>query len=128
MISGTEYLVIAVAIFLVFGPRRLPELSRKAGALIRELRTYTAGLREAIESEAAEVTEPLREVSDEARRLADEGRRAFEWRGPVHDAGPTPEEALGDLERIERGEDLRHHPEAADRASEEAPEEDDGAA
>ena len=29
-------------LFLVFGPRRLPELSRKAGALIRELRTYTA--------------------------------------------------------------------------------------
>lgn len=103
MISGTEYLVIALAIFLVFGPRRLPELSRRVGGWVRDARQVVAQLRESIEAEAGDVTGPLRDVADEARRLRDEGLSAFEWKGPIHGSGPTPDDSLGDLEDLEAG-------------------------
>mgnify|MGYP001817556009 CR=1 FL=1 len=110
MISGTEYLVIALAAFLIFGPRRLPELSRKLGGYLREARVVVAQVRASIEAETGpltepikEMTEPLREVTEEARKLRDEGKAALDWKGPVHGSGPTPDDALADLESIEEG-------------------------
>jgi Sec-independent protein translocase protein TatA len=114
MISGTEYLVIALAIFLIFGPRRLPELSRKVGGWLREARVVVAQLRETIEAETGDLTEPLKEVSEEARRLRAEGTAAFRWTGPVHEGGPSPADALEDLDRIEGADEPDTPPEAAD--------------
>lgn len=116
MISGTEYLVIALAIFLVFGPRRLPELSRKVGAWLREARIVVAQLRETVEAETGSFTEPLKEVTEEARKLRAEGTAAFRWTGPVHEGGPTPDDALADLDEIEAGDEPTDPPdeEAAD--------------
>ena len=108
MISGTEYLIIALAAFLIFGPRRLPEISRKLGSYLREARTVVAQIRASIEAETGpltepikEMTEPLREVTEEARKLRDEGKAALDWKGPVPESGPTAEDALADLEQIE---------------------------
>ena len=108
MISGTEYLIIALAAFLIFGPRRLPEITRKLGAYLREARTVVAQIRASIEAETGpltepikEMTEPLREVTEEARKLRDEGKAALDWKGPVPESGPTAEDALSDLEQIE---------------------------
>ncbi len=103
MISGTEYLVIALAAFLIFGPRRLPELSRQLGGWLREARVVVAQLRASIEAETGPLTEPLREVTEEARKLRSEGKAALDWKGPVHGSGPTPDDALADLEHIEDG-------------------------
>lgn len=114
MISGTEYLVIALAIFLIFGPRRLPEISRKVGGWLREARVVVAQLRESIEAETGDLTEPLKEVTEEARKLRAEGNAAFRWTGPVHDTGPTPDDALDDLDRIEGATEPETPPEAAD--------------
>ena len=114
MISGTEYLVIALAIFLIFGPRRLPEMARKVGGWLREARVVVAQLRETIEAEAGDLAQPLKDVSEEARKLRSEGTAAFRWIGPVHDVGPTPSDALDDLERIEGADEPEAPPEAAD--------------
>jgi Sec-independent protein translocase protein TatA len=114
MISGTEYLVIALAIFLIFGPRRLPELARKVGGWLREARVVVAQIRETIEAETGDLTQPLKDVSDEARKLRAEGTAAFRWTGPVHDSGPSPEDALDDLDRIEGDREPDEPPEAAD--------------
>ena len=114
MISGTEYLVIALAIFLIFGPRRLPELARKVGGWLREARVVVAQIRETIEAETGDLTQPLKDVSDEARKLRAEGNVAFRWTGPVHDSGPSPEDALDDLDRIEGDREPDEPPEVAD--------------
>jgi TatA/E family protein of Tat protein translocase len=37
-VSPAELLTIAIVILVVFGPERLPELSRKAGRALRELK------------------------------------------------------------------------------------------
>lgn len=51
-VSPAEVLTIAVIALIVFGPQRLPELSRKAGKVLRELRDSAQELRDGIEREA----------------------------------------------------------------------------
>lgn len=69
-ISPAEILTIAVVALIVFGPRRMPELSRRAGRLLRELKETAQDLREGIEAEAggdlglADVRRELRATLD----------------------------------------------------------------
>lgn len=56
-VSASEFLLITLVILVVFGPRRLPGLARKAGRLIRDLRRYAADLRAGIEAEI-DATDP----------------------------------------------------------------------
>jgi len=51
-ISGSELVTIALIVLIVFGPRRLPDISRRMGRLIRAVRGYAADLRATIEAEA----------------------------------------------------------------------------
>lgn len=50
-VSPAEILTIAVVALVVFGPRRLPELSRKAGKVLRELKDTAEDLRRGLERE-----------------------------------------------------------------------------
>ncbi|MBI5156416.1 MAG: twin-arginine translocase TatA/TatE family subunit [Acidimicrobiia bacterium] len=50
-VSPAEILTIAVVALVVFGPKRLPELSRKLGGALRELKDTAADLRRGLESE-----------------------------------------------------------------------------
>lgn len=50
-VSPAEILTIAVVALVVFGPRRLPELSRKAGKALRELKDTAEELRRGLERE-----------------------------------------------------------------------------
>lgn len=77
-VSLAEILTIALIILIVFGPRRLPELARTAGRVLRDLRAATAELRAGLEAEAAK-----------AETALDDVRRAL---GPtVTDDAPTPD-------------------------------------
>ena len=136
-VSLTEFAIIGLVVLIVFGPHRLPEISRKAGQWARELRTISRDFRRGIEREVAVINEPIQEIKKELtgpveqikkdlkgplddlkkdfkKPLADIesdvknlGRDAkAEWVGPVAPTGPTPEEALEDLNRIDAGEDL----------------------
>ena len=50
-VSPAEILTIAAIALIVFGPARLPEISRKAGSVIRDIRDTASELRRSIESE-----------------------------------------------------------------------------
>ena len=128
MVQGGEWLVIVLVALVVFGPERLPELSRKLGGWARELRTAAREMREGLEAEVSEVqkakaelVDPVKEVRQAVRdtaRLASESNPGrLQWKGPKPLSGPTPEEALADLERIERGDELVD--DVADTGSEE---------
>jgi Tat protein translocase TatB subunit len=108
-----EYLIIFVVALLVFGPERLPEITRKAGSWVRDMRIVANNFKSSLESEVAEVTGPMedlkREVeglSDdfklEASKLTEETERALEWSGPTHSSGPTHADSMEDLEGIDR--------------------------
>lgn len=136
-VSITEFAIIALVVLIVFGPQRLPEISRKAGKWARELRSISREFRRGIEREVAVINEPLQEIKQDLKGPLDEIKEdlkgpleevkkdltapieeisnelkdlskgaAAEWVGPIASVGPTPEEAMEDLDRIEAGESL----------------------
>jgi TatA/E family protein of Tat protein translocase len=90
-LSLAEILLIVVVILVVFGPRRLPELSRKAGDLLGKLREGTSYVTQAIDSEYAETMEPIRGLKRELDGLKGDVTRAMSGIGDL-DVAP-PEEA-----------------------------------
>jgi sec-independent protein translocase protein TatB len=98
-LSLGEILLIVVVILVVFGPRRLPELSRKAGDLLAKLREGTSYVTQAIDSDYGEAMEPIRELKREYDNLKGDVTRAVGSIGdidtPPKDQAPTPPPAAG---------------------------------
>jgi len=123
VIQGGEWIVIVIVALIVFGPERLPEMARKASGYVREMREAAREMREGLEAEIAEVSkakselaDPVAEVKKAVRETAqlakDVNPRKLAWNGPKPLSGPTPAEAMADLERIEAtGEALSDEPE-----------------
>jgi sec-independent protein translocase protein TatB len=118
MFQGGELIIILVVALVVLGPARLPELARKAGEYAAELRKAAREIQRGLESEVSglkEATDELKAVRDEFKKPMDEIRRSadevgisrLEWTGPKPISGPTPADAMADLEEIERQEYLR---------------------
>lgn len=116
MIQGGEWIVIVLVALVVFGPERLPELSRRLGGWARELRTAAREMRRGLEAEVGDlrqmkrdITAPVKEVraslQDAARLAAENNPTRLDWTGPKPVSGPTPAEALADLDEIESGQD-----------------------
>ena len=55
-----ELIVIFIVAFLVFGPKKLPELGRTLGKGIRELKSAMRGVKESLEEAGEEVTEEIK--------------------------------------------------------------------
>lgn len=126
MIEGGEWFVIILVALVVFGPERLPDLARKAGGWVRELRAAARDMRDGLEAEIEEVkktktelTDPVAEVKravkDTVKLAAENDPRAngaYTWKGPKPLSGPTPDQAMADLAKIEaEGEPLVDSPE-----------------
>ena len=60
-----ELIVIFVVAFLVFGPKRLPELGRTLGKGIRELKSAMRGVKESLDEAETGVTDELKKASDD---------------------------------------------------------------
>ena len=60
-----EILVIAVVALIVFGPKRLPELARKAGEMLAKTREATKSVTSALDSEYDGITAPLQDLKTE---------------------------------------------------------------
>jgi Tat protein translocase TatB subunit len=115
MLQGGEMIIIALLALVVLGPKRLPELARKVGQWSAELRQAARDITQGLESEVAdlkqvgddlkapidEITKPLKEIGEEMR-AADP--RALDWTGPKPLSGPTPDDAMADLEAIEESQ------------------------
>ena len=113
MLQGGEIIIILLIALVVLGPTRLPELARRAGKLASELRQaardVTSGLeaevaelrqvRDDLKSEVDDLKKPLRDLQEDTKAV---DPRNFEWKGPKPISGPTPEDAMRDLEEIEK--------------------------
>ncbi|MDP3985124.1 MAG: twin-arginine translocase TatA/TatE family subunit [Acidimicrobiia bacterium] len=115
MIEGGEWIVIVLVALVVFGPERLPELARRLGGWAREVRGAVREMKAGLEAEVGdlkqvkqELSGPVKEVRsslrDAARLAADANPTRIEWNGPKPVSGPTPAEAMADLDGIEAGE------------------------
>lgn len=89
-LSLTEILVIVVVILIVFGPRRLPELSRRAGNLLAKLREATTYVTQAIDSEYGEAMEPIKDLKGELDGLKGDVDRAISSFSGIDGVAETP--------------------------------------
>ncbi len=69
-ISGGEFLVILLAIFLVFGPKKMPEMARKIGRAMNELKKASSDITREFSKETESIT---REISNTREMLRKEG-------------------------------------------------------
>ncbi len=60
-----ELVVIAVVALIVFGPKRLPELARKAGEILAKTREATKSVTSALDTEYDGITAPLQDLKRE---------------------------------------------------------------
>jgi Tat protein translocase TatB subunit len=90
-VSPAELLTIAVVALLVFGPKRLPEIMRKLGGAVREMRRAAETLKTGLEDEVGEVLGPLdqarREITSALDPTAPAPDRAADDPAPQDDAG-----------------------------------------
>lgn len=84
-LSLGEILVILVVVLVVFGPRRLPDLSRRIGAWLAKAREATSYVAKAIDSSYEEVIEPIRELKGEYDGLKGDVTRAVSSFGKAGD-------------------------------------------
>jgi len=118
--QGGEIIIIIFVALLVLGPKRLPDLAQKLGRWTAELRTAAHDIRRGLENEVAD----LKDMGDELRKTGDEIRKPLddlkqplgdikrdindaatgrvEWTGPKPVSGPTPEDAMADLEEMKK--------------------------
>jgi Tat protein translocase TatB subunit len=115
MLQGGEIIIIALLALIVLGPKRLPELARKVGQWTAELRAAAREISQGLEAEVAdlkavgeELKAPLEELKQPLEDIQRDVKSAdprFDWKGPKPVSGPTPEDAMADLEEIERASD-----------------------
>lgn len=90
-VSPAELLTIALVALLVFGPQRLPEIMRKLGGAVREMRRAAAQLKAGLEEGLDETLGPL----EQARR---EITSALDPDGPEEPARPQDPPDAGEPE------------------------------
>ncbi len=60
-----EILVIVLVALIVFGPHRLPEITRKAGEWLAKAREMTRSVTETIDAEYGDITTPIKDLKGE---------------------------------------------------------------
>lgn len=71
-IGWTEFIVVALVLLIFVGPKHMPEMLRKIGSIIGELRSASRELRSQIEVEMEDLKPPSEIVRDLGRELIDD--------------------------------------------------------
>lgn len=115
MFQGGELIIILIVALIVLGPTRLPDIARKAGEYATELRKAAREIQRGLEAEVSDLkaaSDEIKAVKDEFKKPLDDIRKGvdevgvsrLEWTGPKPLSGPTPADAMADLDDIERQE------------------------
>ena len=89
-ISPLEMLTIALVALIVFGPQRLPDIARRAGHYIREIRRAASDLTAGLEREVQEIQAPIKELKEDLTKPVSE------LRGSIDDTAKSIQEPLQD--------------------------------
>lgn len=70
----SEILTILIVILIVFGPKRLPELARRAGELVAKTRDATRSVTQTLEREYGDQAQPFRDLKEHVDGVRDDLR------------------------------------------------------
>lgn len=96
----SEILTILIVILIVFGPRRLPELARRAGELVAKTRDATRSITQTLEREYGDEAQPFRDLKEHVDGVRDDLRNVTstmmgsEVASPSDDAGAPGTETV----------------------------------
>ena len=76
-ISGGELLVIILGIFLVFGPKKMPEMARKIGRVMNELKKASSDITKEFRDETGVLAREISTARESVRREADSLRESM---------------------------------------------------
>lgn len=65
-------MVIALVALIVFGPERLPDISRKAGEMLAKAREMSRAFKDTVDAEYGDVTAPLKDLKDDYDAMVDD--------------------------------------------------------
>lgn len=115
-LTFSEMATIAIIVLIVFGPRRLPELARRAGAMMSRLREATNALREEFREEYQDTLAPLEEVRRDFLAAKDDLTSVARAVGQdLEEAGDDLTSAMGSV-----GEEPQATADTSDEANEKA--------
>jgi sec-independent protein translocase protein TatB len=78
-----ELIVIFIVAFLVFGPKKLPELGRTLGKGLRELKAAMRGVKDSIEESTEGVTDEIKNVHNDLKDSVYKGMNSqFDFKEP----------------------------------------------
>jgi len=66
-ISGGELLIIILVVFLVFGPQKMPEIARKIGRAINEMKKASNDLTREFRQETSGIRDEIRNAENKVR-------------------------------------------------------------
>jgi len=73
-----EFFTIALIALIVFGPQRLPDIARKIGGYVAEVRKAAGDLRAGLDEEVRQIQEPLEELKTDLTKPVSEIRKTLE--------------------------------------------------
>jgi len=96
-LSFSEIVVIVLVILVVFGPKRLPELARKAGEPMNKVRNASSSITDALGDEYDATIDPIRGVKRDYDGLKSDLTKAVTSIGTSlnGDENPAPEDPGG---------------------------------
>jgi Tat protein translocase TatB subunit len=74
-ISGGELLIILVVVFLVFGPEKMPEMARKAGRLMNQMKKASTDLTNEFKKETSVLQNEINAAHNKIDEQVDSVRR-----------------------------------------------------
>jgi len=67
-ISGQEIVILALAVLLLFGSKKIPEMARGLGKGMREFRKAADDIKRELNDSAPEITDDLKEMGDNIKK------------------------------------------------------------
>jgi TatA/E family protein of Tat protein translocase len=89
-ISGGEFLIIILAVFLIFGPKRMPEIARKIGRTMNELKKASSDITREFREETSGIARELNTARETFRQGGDIIRNELENTGNKIEKEFTP--------------------------------------
>lgn len=83
-ISGTEIIIILLAVLLLFGADKIPEITQGLGKGIREFRKVTGDIKKEFDESTRDIKQEVDDMKDDLHRQADEASDQF--RSYINDA------------------------------------------